>query len=293
MSRFRHVYDLTLSEKVYVFLKQFLKLILLLFFHPIRFKNLCVELIGAFFVHSSIKNAKFLDSNDIYDYLIEKNKSLIRWGDGDSIIVTGFPNKVEEYNVELVDDLKRIILNYDTDKSPYLLAIPIAPLKDSFFRLFISGRLSIWYKTRYVFNKYLSNKSNYIFADAHLFRVEGKPNYSEFSKLLVKKDVILVHPSSEFFDKFKLLFSEIANKFIFVQIPSSGAYKSHKLIIEEIDSLVRAEKISLESLVVFITAGNTSRILVDKMSHNFRTYDLGSVDIKSLENSMNLKDQIY
>jgi len=293
MNRFRHVYDLTLCEKVYIFLKQFSKLFLLLFIHPVRFKTLCLELTGALFVHPSIKAANFLTSELTYNYLIEKNKSLIRWGDGDSIIVTGFPNTVEEYNVELVDDLKRIILNYDTDESPYLLAIPIAPLKDSFFRLFISGRLSIWYKTRYVFNKYLSNKSNYIFADSHLFRVEGKPNYSEFSKLLVKKDVILVHPSSEFFDKFKLLFSEIANKFIFVQIPSSGAYKSHKLIIEEIDSLVRAEKISLESLVVFITAGNTSRILVDKMSHNFRTYDLGSVDIKSLENSMNLKDQIY
>jgi hypothetical protein len=246
-----------------------------------------VELIGAFFVHSSIKNAKFLNSNEIYDYLIEKNKSLIRWGDGDSIIITGFPNTVEEYSKELADNLKSIILNYDTDKSPYLLAIPIAPLRDSFFRLFISGRLSIWYKTRYVFNKYLNNKSSYVFADAHLFRVEGKPDYSEFSKLLVKKDVVLVHPSSEFYEQFKLLFSEIFNKLIFVQIQSSGAYVSHDSIIQGIDSLVRTEKVCLESLVVFITAGNTSRILVDKMSPRYRTYDLGSVDINSLKNSKN------
>jgi len=287
MSNFRHVYDLNFFEKVFIFLKQFLKLILLLFFHPIRFKNLCVELIGAFFVHSSIKNAKFLNSNEIYDYLIEKNKSLIRWGDGDSIIITGFPNTVEEYSKELADNLKSIILNYDTDKSPYLLAIPIAPLRDSFFRLFISGRLSIWYKTRYVFNKYLNNKSSYVFADAHLFRVEGKPDYSEFSKLLVKKDVVLVHPSSEFYEQFKLLFSEIFNKLIFVQIQSSGAYVSHDSIIQGIDSLVRTEKVCLESLVVFITAGNTSRILVDKMSPRYRTYDLGSVDINSLKNSKN------
>lgn len=288
MEKFRYVYDLKFIDKISTLIRQLIKIVLLIF-NPPKLILLTKELFGSLRVHPSLKTAIFLDSSATYDFLIKERKGLLRWGDGDSIIVTNSSNNFEKKNNQLSIALSEIIKNYNSETSPYLLCVPIAPLRDNFFRLLISGRLSIWYRTRYVFNKYLNTRLYYVFGDAHMFRKEGKPNLFSFSKLIRGKTIILVHPSYEYYLKFEDLFLAYLKRVLYVNIPYSGAFEEYPMIIKEIETQVKLNELNIESLIILITAGNTARVLVDKLSRKYVSYDIGSLD---LEGFVKEKDSI-
>lgn len=281
MDKFRYVYNLDLFGRTIAILKYPLKF-LILAFEPRKFVKTLVGLIGAFPVHNAFKTAKFLNEKETYEYLLLEKKSLIRWGDGDSLIVTNESNSAEKSNSELRSELLKLIVDYKSNESSFLFCIPISPLNDNIVRLFLAGELHVWYRTRYVFNKFLKNYPDFVFGDAHMFKGKANSDHSGLIHLLNNKVIILIHPSKDFFIGLSNILATQSKELFFIKIPQYGAFSEIDSIIYNVDEIVKINGIDVKSLVILITAGSTAKILVKRLSQKYVSYDVGQLSISSL-----------
>lgn len=64
-----------------------------------------------------------LESSKTIDFLLSNNHSFIRWGCGESAHFLGAQNPTQEYDKNLSQSLREIVLNYNNE-SNYLLGLP-------------------------------------------------------------------------------------------------------------------------------------------------------------------------
>jgi hypothetical protein len=282
MKKFDYIYDLSGLETLRTLIKQIFKLIFLFIIKPKTAIFSLYQLLMGANVSNKLKRNKYLDIDSSIDYLLTTGKSLIRWGDGDSIIVMGLDNHFEKYNAQLASDLGAILTNY-TNTSDYLLAIPIAPIRDSFFRVLFKGKLSIWFRTRYLFNKYFDKQTYYLFSDAHMFRSEAKPSLAKLNILFNDKYIILVHPFDDYYFEFIQLFKNTIKSVDYIKVPEYYAYDGFDNIFNEVMRIAYSKKASKKEILILVTAGNVARVLVYRLSRDFTAYDIGSLDISHLD----------
>jgi hypothetical protein len=194
----------------------------------------------------------------------------------------GLDNHFEKYNAQLASDLGAILTNY-TNTSDYLLAIPIAPIRDSFFRVLFKGKLSIWFRTRYLFNKYFDKQIYYLFSDAHMFRSESKPSLAKLNTLFNGKNIILVHPFEDYYYKFIHMFKNTIKSADYIKVPEYYAYGEFEEIFKEVNRVANSKRASKDEILILVTAGNVARVLVYRLSRDFTAYDIGSLDISHLD----------
>lgn len=97
---------------------------------------------------------------------ILNGKSLIRFGDGEAMLMVGSDIHFQKYEKILQEDLNKIVTTY-CEESRYILALPIFALTESIESLDKRGRLKIWRLFKIVF-LHLFPK-NVPFADAMFF----------------------------------------------------------------------------------------------------------------------------
>lgn len=207
------------------------------------------------------KNVTLLSIDETINEVNYNNKSLIRYGDGELIIMNGGDIHYQCADKVLEAKLNNIIKEYlDNPKdSPYLLCMPIPFISCSGMKL--SKRrvwVSSWAKFRYYFKKNLDLKKIY-YGDAFLF---SKKYETSYPKIWSKSDsVIFLHNNKKFADDFT---SKYGIKTTFIQVPSKDAFSKVDNLLDDI--LLTIGKDGHENKIVLISAGPCAKVLVYELS---------------------------
>ncbi len=231
---------------------------------------------------SNLKNLNVLESEDTISYLLENEKSFIRWGSGESSHVLGGANPTQKYDPKLSKSLFDILRNYNKD-SKYLLGAPSIYLKSSYqdFKKLGRKKIQLWRSTRYLFDKYADN--TIIYGDAFVFRNERRIELKKIEKIWKDKKVVLVAGSRRYYESL-IEYSSVADA-LFIQTAKYNSFSNINVTLQSIIEVVK--KLGpLKNVRVLVTTGPSSRVIVNELcKYDIISYDTGNLfehRIKSL-----------
>lgn len=211
------------------------------------------------------KNVKIYCDEQLVDYILKNNKSLVRFGDGEFRIIDKKKGiHYQDYNDKLHKELSDIYFNYDKN-SHYILSIPYILNQNVFeFRKNKWEIIDAHSRSRLFFLR-TCRRTN-IYGDAFLFSLLNESTYSKLWSQ--EKEVLLIHNDIKFAQIFEKKYG-ISVKFI--GIPSKNAYNVIDDIYNKIYSLNKDKK-----LKILISAGPMAKPLVNRLANNgFIAYDTG------------------
>jgi len=213
----------------------------------------------------------FLSSKETIDYVYDKNKSIIRLGDGEFNIILGGKVHYQDYNPELQKEMLQIIKQYTMD-SPYLLCVPYKYFSNSNLVLNKRVLISCWSTSKQTFKKYI--KKDVFYGDAFVFSKNNSRN--TYQRIWEKYSaIILVHNNKKYL---KELFDLKKQRCFFVEVPSKNSYDFINKIEQEIKKTYEINNLSRKNTVVLLSAGPTAKVLVYRLSlKGYKMIDCGHV----------------
>jgi len=222
------------------------------------------------FFDSNGMNGEFMSQEESLELLISSDKSLIRWGDGESIIASGGSLYFQKNSFYLMKDFFTLVNNYNSS-SKYLIALPHVYLKDKKSHLIEKNSYRTWKYTRYIYQLFF-RKDN-IYLDAFLFRENTRLLNEKIELLWMKKKVIFfVHNNFKYYHDFEKKYSE--KSIYFIQINNSNSYQQIPTTINKITNIIKNNNLKKEEIIVLISAGPAGKVLVFK---------LVNIDLKALD----------
>lgn len=219
----------------------------------------------------SLKNAKWMDSECTVKTILDNNKSIIRYGDGEILLMKGRNIHYQCSSKSLTEDLEYIINDYidNGGNTNYILCLhPM--LFGTGFKLAKSYiNMKSWsYARRFFRHKY---DNDVCFGDALVF---GKGKSDIYSKLWENRQydsVVFVHNNRKYADFFEETYKI---KTSFVKVPEKNAYEYMERIYREIKDIL-VENNDLKQFVL-ISAGPCAKPLAIKLIHEgYTVYDTG------------------
>lgn len=205
--------------------------------------------------------------------LINSNKSIARFGDGELSIIDNKGIPFQEYNDVLAKRLKEILIN---DNPNLMIGInreyyypeidKLIPNVSSFYRRAVP-------KLRKQLSKYLNSEKEYCtanFSQAYMFLKEYDfDNYYEKLRKIWDNKNILIVTCEEVLKNIEFNIYDNAKLINYLHIPAKNAYSKYNEIYNKITQYDQ------ETLIVLM-AGPTANVLADDLSkNNYRALDLG------------------
>lgn len=218
-----------------------------LYYHILSWK--CCKYSTLLSIDETIKEIKY------------KNKSLIRYGDGEFIIMSGGDIHYQCSDKVLEEKLNNIIKEYliNPQKSPYLLCMPTPFISCNGMKL--SKRrvwVSSWARARYYYKKNLDLRDIY-YGDAFLF---SKTYEASYEKIWSNSDsIIFLHNNKKFAENFT---AKYGIKTTFIKVPSNNSFAEVDKLLDKI--LVAIDKDTSINKLVLISAGPCAKVLVYELS---------------------------
>jgi len=209
-----------------------------------------------------------LDAPASLQALLADRRSLIRWGDGESIIAMGgdlpFQNNSPELRQRMIDVLR------NTQTMDYHFALPWRYLVES-----IDGDTTgTWRHTRYVINRYYP--MNITCLDAHLFRNQRKEGIDRLPDNQVERlwtrfsRVIVVAGKNEFLARFRQDYPR--QECLTVTVPVRHAWAEYPSIARQIRELIGDQA---KNTCLLAACGPCAKILVAEFAPTLTCYDIG------------------
>ena len=218
-----------------------------------------------------IKRHSYLDSKETIDYVLAHNKSLIRWGDGETSIVLGNSICFQKADEDLARRLYEVLKSYD-ESSKYLFGAPNLYLEASLISLLKIKKARTWFYTRYLIEK--TCKKPVVFGDAFTFRPLSPLENDYIEKLWIGHNVIFVHSNEEYYKDFVTKYPDIRSDF--VAIDAENAYSHIAKTMEEIKDTIRDNMFEKDNTKILIVAGPAARVLAYDLSMmGYTAYDMG------------------
>ena len=235
--------------------------------------------------HSGKPN--ILSIEETIDTIIQKNLSVIRFGDGEVTLLEGSNLSFQKKNDNLLKRLEEII---KIQKSGLLICIPgiwgrldiFAP----FARRFIMHHM---YRYRHIWRKLLAEDAVYgdSYITRHYLAFEDKTNAGENFKNLFKiwegKKVVLIEGEKSRLGVGNDMFDNVTS-LQRILCPAENAYTKYEIIKNE------ALKIN-KNILILISLGPTAKVLAyDLFTLGYRVIDIGHID---MEYEMFLRKEMY
>lgn len=226
--------------------------------------NISYKIKKMFYTFCGSSSNNILGDKETINYLLETNKSLIRYGDGEIMIIRGMGIQYQKFDIELGQSLKNIIASYNND-SNYLLALPKPALEYNIIKYVLKGQVRktylVFYTFRYIYKKYLDNNL-YMFGNSFVFNKNNELHYSLLWKN--KKNIIFVHNSKKYFYLFKSKYGYNKNCY-FVKIPNENCYSKIGNIKKEVIEYISL--LELTETIVLISAGPCAKELIIRINN--------------------------
>jgi hypothetical protein len=201
---------------------------------------------------------------------VGNGRSIIRLGDGETMILMGRDIHFQPYSPELRSGLDEIITNY-TDQAPYIIGSPIDQLAAADNELKTIGRMRIWRLFRIYFQHKFPQTTKYcslvLFYHQNTFE-------KKIASALADRHVICVGNKKVLDQKLRAYFSSNFPQATFVTAPSYDAFKEEQRICKEID-LTLAEHPDIRP-VILMAIGPASKVIAYKYAmQGVQALDIG------------------
>ncbi|PIZ66780.1 hypothetical protein COU87_01045 [Candidatus Roizmanbacteria bacterium CG10_big_fil_rev_8_21_14_0_10_39_12] len=212
-------------------------------------------LITSYIIGTNPTVVKFFLRQDLLSVLMS-GKSLIRFGDGEVMLMTGRDIYYQTTSLNLKNKLRTIIKNF-TAKSSYILSIPTDAITAETDELKAKGRYRIWHLFRVFFALRMDNKMTY--ADAHLFYHQS--TYVDLIKpLILDREIICISKAEtqnkNFLDTLKQTASSVSS----VITPATESFSQYTSLFEQILNLIKILPQPKKCLLL-ISAGPAGKVL--------------------------------
>jgi hypothetical protein len=204
------------------------------------------------------------DIGNPVDALRGTRRSLIRWGDGESNLITGWDVHFQSETLQVRLGLSRVLRDAQAS-GRYVLALPIKPLRSTKAQLVADDLYDIWSRTRLVY-KFFANR-NVQYADSLAFRelrVDPSGLWDIFSRAIV------LHHDSDRVERFARIWTSLDIEH--VKAPSSNAAQDLPRLEREVHTLIMKAP---ATTCVLVAAGPAGKILAHRLSPLAPHYDLG------------------
>lgn len=215
-----------------------------------------------------------LNEEQTIRHIIEEEKSLIRFGDGEVSICNGRGIYFQCFDKELQLRLIKILESYSND-SPYLLAAPNEFLTGWLFSMPLL-KILMWAESRSLMRQYL--KRNLIVGDAFLFR----------KKIICKEmEHLKIYRLWEKFQNIVCVGGNISNNHVMslfplkkikvISVSSKHAFKEwEKTYFEIIEFFKGPSALKKQDTVILISAGPVGKVLAFELSMSgYIVHDVG------------------
>lgn len=198
---------------------------------------------------------------------LSNGKSLIRVGDGESMLLTGRSIHFQTFSAHLRNKLKEIIVSY-SESSSYILSVPHFALEEDTESLKSRGRLRIWRLFRILFKKIFPKHVKY--ADAVVFY--HKSTFDIIVDCLSSSSLIFVSNERNLTkDLKKYLFNKSIIHTCIIS-PDSDAYAHY----DELTSEINKALIKNPNSIIITAAGPAGKIICyDFTNKGTQCIDLG------------------
>ena len=233
-----------------------------------RFENLLYELADP----RTLKNVKLpqiMDLNTSLDFIINSNRSLARFGDGEFKLMFGESINFQKYDRLLEKRLKEIIKN-NNENLTVGLPDTFGYCESEYFRKL----LACLRKELYKFINFDTTYCNAFITRQFKFenKQDGEIYYKKFKRLWNNKEIVIIEGKGTYLGIGNDLFSNAASIKRIV-CPNKDAFSKYQEILSE------AMKQSKNKLFL-LALGPTATVLADELSKNgFRAVDIGHIDI--------------
>jgi hypothetical protein len=185
---------------------------------------------------------------------IGRGRSVIRFGDGEALLLTGRDISFQPTSKELDKGLRIILRNY-SDGAPYILGIPTNKLVDTEQALKAAGTLRIWRLYRVLFSKRFKKKPAYCpltyFYTQNTFENDVMP-------LIKNRHIIWVSKEENYDKNLTDYFSQNAEQVTYINTPATNAFQMYEEIKAEV--LVATHRHQLRPIIL-LAAGPATKVL--------------------------------
>ena len=246
-----------------------------------HYRRIAVDIVVDLFNNTILRDGLDCRSENLdtsLTILEESNKSIIRWGDGESFILLRDGIYFQDYSPKLRDKMLAIVESYD-QSSPYFLCLPSEFLECSIEELHQKkkGNTSLYQLhkgTRYLFHRYFKKDQAYL--THYIFKGDTQAHFNRLIRILARNRVfIVVKSDSQIVDTFFSRFLE-NKEYHVVDIPGKNAFQHYEQIRYEIISRIDTIAVGVEDLLILVSAGPCAKVLTCDLSLlGFQTYDIG------------------
>lgn len=219
----------------------------------------------------------FLSANETLIYLIEKNISLARFGDGefDQLFGAGeYPpdsDWSQKWSKSLENDLKNLLENQSKKlllafypPSVFLASKNSKPQKVFSYNMWIDMKRMLW--------KYLKPEMVYGHAQLFIHQVIADFDWDLFKKHVSNKEIIIVTGNTKSIEHLKL-----GKQTYFIEAGNTDAYERKGQIISKIKALFTNNNISKKSALIFLSLGPTACLIANELKDEFVCWDTGHI----------------
>ena len=239
------------------------------------------------------KDFKYLNFEDTLNEIIDKNRSIVRFGDELFDMLQGIGLYYGDWRQKYSKDLAKRMEEVISSRDPRLLVCfnPefILKTKKEFISEGIGNQWHFWTNSKIFLKNYYHKDIVYGSALCFTPRYNKNINYQKLKDYFLKKHIVIVTSST---DRFKNI--ELGKTTDFIEAPKSDAWQSYEMIKGKIISLVENKSWPRENILILASMGSAAKVLTyDLTKLGYTTWDTGQffdLAAREIENlSKNIK----
>jgi len=226
-----------------------------------------------YFLFSYLKPSDSITLETFSDHEIKKSiedgQSIIRFGDGEMLLMTGRDIYFQETCAALNKGLRTIIENYSED-SPYILGVPTNKLGASTQTLKEAGTLKVWRLYRVFFKHRFDATLPYCTATYFYIKEAFEKNVMPHIK---DRHIIWVSKKENYDEALTGYFDNRAKAITYIETPSTNAFTEYDTIKADV---LRAVEASNLRPILLLAAGPATKVLAYELSQmGIQCLDIG------------------
>jgi len=221
--------------------------------------------------NSKVKRPNLFTPEETIQLLVNSNKSIVRFGDGELYIINGQGLDFQKYDEDLASRLKDILR---AQKDDLLIGISYwCFFPNVFLNTDDASKYCEYFevpKIRKFYFEYIRDDIKYCDANFTGWNFSENPEktYSDLKKIWENKNIVIV-TCKEILSNIKYNIYENASKIDYVYVPNVDAYSEYEKILSEV------KKWDKDTLVILMCGPAAKVLAFDLYNSGYRVLDLG------------------
>lgn len=221
------------------------------------------------------KKLHFLTPEETFNYIIDNNVSVVRFGDGEFGLMRGagvyFNDWHQRFNKGLKQGLFTIL---SSPQKNLLICLPGQFLSKTKLELEREGRgneFKFWINGKIILKNLAAKDTTYGNSFAFYLSINTSTNYNKLKSFLQKRDVIIITSNTARFKDVRL--GKTTN---FIEAPKSDAWEHLKEVERSFFETITAQQLHKEDILVMVSMGPAAKVFAyDLAKQGYVVWDAG------------------